>query len=97
MLAVPDGTKAARFKQRNDLGLPELPHGSELYVEALEVMGFYQSNGWGPVPLPFSEIVAACPWVDERDRRLMRSMSEAFVSGTQMTDPLARPPFEPEG
>lgn len=82
------------MQQRNDLSMPDLPIGGIVYVEALSAMGFCQSNGFGNVPLPFSEIVAACPWADEQDRHLLRQMSAAFVSGLAMTDPLARPPYE---
>lgn len=75
--------------------LPTIPEGGEIYVSALEAMGRCAGNGFGPVPLPYQEIAACAPWADERDRHVIRSMSQAYVSGLLSgRDPLAIPPID---
>lgn len=75
--------------------LPDIPDGGDIYVTAFEALGRNVGYGFGPVALPYQEIAAGAPWADERDRHLIRSMSQAYISGIKLgTDPLAIPPMD---
>jgi len=96
MRAIPKGTETPRHEQ---IGwrLPDIPAGGELYVNALQYLGFVDQSGMQTAPLNFAEIVAGCPWADDRDRGVIKGMSREYVRGLNMTDPFARSPLEIEG
>ena len=77
--------------------MPPVPVGGYL-VRAFHELGLYTPLGDGSmVAVSFSEIVAAFPWANERERATLKSMSRAFLRGWRTgSDALGIPPWEPE-
>lgn len=47
------------------------------------------------VALPYAEIAAGAPWADQRERKLIRSMSRAYLDGRKVgDDPFGIPPSD---
>ena len=64
--------------------LPDIDSGNYL-VQAWIDLGKVDLNpGVGIGPLKFTEIVAGFPWVDEDERRIIRKMSEEYISGIKI-------------
>ncbi len=66
--------------------LPPLPVGADVYLSEFLALGIFHYTGFGPVPLPFTEIAAAMPWANARERHLIRSMSVAYLKGREIGD-----------
>lgn len=95
MRAVPEGTDRPRHEQ---LGwtLPDLPPGAELFIEALDTLGYADQTGMSLTPLMFTEIAHGAPWASHQDRLLIRKMSRAYCVGVNLTSPFSMSPMEKE-
>lgn len=63
---------------------PPMPRveAGEYLLQAWSDLGKVEVNpGMGTGPLRFAEIVAGCPWTNEVERRIIRRMSEGYLSG----------------
>ena len=75
--------------------LPKLPAGADLYVGAFEDLGRSLNVGFGPVPLSYQEITSGAYWMKDKEKKLIRQMSIAYLTGMrEAEDPLAVPPME---
>lgn len=52
------------------------------------------ASGLGQSALPFSEIMLAASWLDDRERKIIRDMSKAYLNGLSIgEDRFGIPPW----
>lgn len=77
--------------------MPPVPVGGYLVRAFRELGAFEPTSDGGMLPLSFAEISAGFPWVDERERLLLKNMSRAFIRGWKIgRDVLGIPPWRQE-
>lgn len=96
MQAKPEGWPASRAKQAGgEMDMPCVPECAGYLLEVATDLGMAAASGMGAGPLPYAEIASAAPWADAVERRIIREMSVAYLSGREIgADPLGIPPWE---